>query len=249
MLDTGRTIPSIVITQVSFIDDYQMLWEYYCFTEELYEQLITTDNEYLINNLNKLSLTGACNGNKSKLDYFQRFSIDFFRKAIYTNCISMLEKIFREICVVVAKEKKVDNEKLSLKRFTIKKGFDFLERTLEGSVYKEIENYNLIESFVELRNCIVHRDSSLTPEQFDQILYKKDGIKAEDEFVEFIYNYNHVRRTRGKIFLEAKCIIDVISNTELFLDNLCERIKHAVHDTQYKEVYEIMEKMKRNHNK
>jgi len=254
MLEQGRIIPEIVFTQVSFIDDFEMLKEYFISTEEIYEHYFTPENNFLMSNLNKLELTGRFHY-ADRLEYIREFSLNLFRNSIFVSCFSMFEKLLRDICIVVEKEKKTNEKSLNVADFTSKKGMKFLKGNLNNKLFEEIENTHLIEQFIKIRNYIVHRDSKVDEEKL--ILFREvinghietSKLSKNDrdiiELIKFLRSYEHIELIRTKIILDSRCIINAIENVGLFLDQLCRRVKYYLHDSAYAEVYQIMKSLKR----
>ncbi|MDY8094471.1 hypothetical protein UY456_15845 [Paenibacillus polymyxa] len=254
MLEQGRIIPEIVYTQVSFIDDFEMLKEYFISTEEIYEQYFTPENKFLMSNLAKLELTGRFHYT-DRLEYIRGFSLNLFRNSIFVSCFSMFEKLLRDICIVVEKEKMTKEKSLNVADFTSKKGMEYLKKNINIQLFDEIETTQLIERFIKIRNYIVHRDSKVDDNKM--ILYsevikgrietKKLSESDKDiiELIKFLNSYEHIQLIRTKIILDSKCVIDAIENVGLFLDQLCGRVKYYLHDSAYDEVYQILKSLER----
>lgn len=227
MIQQGRTFSNMEWLRFSFIDDYQLLMESFCSSEEMYAAFFTPLN------VDKLELTGMYD-DKNKLEVIKEFNISVFRNSSFVTCFSIFEKHLRTICLEVDAFKKTNSEKLHIDNFYARKGFEFLEKSVTScerdQLYFGIEKEKFkIDQLITVRNYVVHRDNHIGFGGWRVL----NGIPHDDkgvlQLMNFIKNYEHIQLKNERFQISPKCVEDVICTTELMLDTLCNNIGKIFH--------------------
>ncbi|OMF88727.1 hypothetical protein [Paenibacillus sp. FSL R7-0337] len=235
----GRRIPQIVIADVRIGDELEILKEYYFSSEEMYSDFFNEHNEILKENLNKLELSASYDF-EDKVKLMRTLALRTHRNSFYVSCLSKYEMLLKEICLIIIQERELKNVKIKNREFTLRRGFQLIKTHIDANILEEIEEYSILENFVELRNCIVHRDARLDHDEMK--LYLSDNIN--DEFLLFLKNYEHVSLILNRVEIHPICIRELINTLSCFFQVLCKKIRIQLHDPYHYKMLEIIKQFK-----
>lgn len=161
--------------------------------------------------MNKLELSASYDF-EDKVKLMRTLALRTHRNSFYVSCLSKYEMLLKEICLIIIQERELKNVKIKNREFTLRRGFQLIKTHIDANILEEIEEYSILENFVELRNCIVHRDARLDHDEMK--LYLSDNIN--DEFLLFLKNYEHVSLILNRVEIHPICIRELINTLSCF---------------------------------